>query len=152
MLYDRESGGRKATTLDSEAFKVQRSDERKQGESDEDWKARLEFNRVQREWQTRHPGYGTAGRRARHLKRKYGATPEEIEELLERQGRACAICGAPQPNRRYLHGGFLGFDHNHQTGQHRGMLCKKCNQVVAILEDDQWLLEQAALYLESYRD
>jgi hypothetical protein len=129
---------------------MRRSDERKQGESEGQWKARLEANRVQREWQARHPGYDAIGRRARHFKHKYGATTEGVEAQARAQGDACAICGTPR-GPRLRRGGTLHFDHNHETGQHRGMLCPNCNQVVALLEDGQWLLEQAAIYLESYR-
>ena len=40
-------------------------------------------------------------------------------------------------------------DHNHETGEIRGILCHKCNTGIGLLNDDQELLKKAITYLES---
>lgn len=51
----------------------------------------------------------------------------------------CQICGSV--NR-------LCVDHNHVTGEIRGILCSKCNKGLGIFNDSQQLLRKAANYLE----
>ena len=51
------------------------------------------------------------------LKSVYGITREEYEELLEFQGHRCYVCRRNARSRR------LSVDHNHATGEVRGLLC-----------------------------
>jgi hypothetical protein len=57
-----------------------------------------------------------------------GATPAKYLELKEEQGGVCAICGN-HPNKREL-----ALDHNHETGEIRGLLCYRCNYGLAWFE------------------
>jgi hypothetical protein len=83
--------------------------------------------------------------RANHLMRKYGITIEQYDELLAQQGGGCAICGRePRPDIS------LHLDHDHETGQLRGILCFRCNNALGDLDDDVSLLREAVRYLESY--
>ena len=41
-------------------------------------------------------------------------------------------------------------DHNHETGEFRGMLCYQCNVVLGFVRDDPERLRKAAEYLERY--
>jgi hypothetical protein len=50
----------------------------------------------------------------------------------------CVICGAS---------GKLVVDHDHVTGEIRGMLCNHCNRGLGHFRDDPTLLEFAAQYL-----
>src|SRR5262245_20456099 len=52
--------------------------------------------------------------------RNYGITVEELEDMMERQHQACAICEHP------FHGA-PDIDHCHVTGLVRGLLCRGCN-------------------------
>lgn len=67
------------------------------------------------------------------IERQYGITGEEYEELFRLQGGVCFICRrAPRTKR-------LAVDHDHKTGEVRGLLCANnengCNRaVVANLE------------------
>lgn len=71
-------------------------------------------------------------------------TPVEYNELFAQQNGCCAICGRHQSNLTKR----LAVDHNHITGEIRGLLCHKCNQGIGLLQDDYDLLIKAAKYLK----
>jgi len=77
--------------------------------------------------------------RADHLMRKYGITVEQYDAMLEGQGGGCFICGRPPRPDISLH-----VDHDHSTGQVRGILCFCCNNALADFQDDPALLGEAA--------
>ena len=77
-------------------------------------------------------------RRPAHLK----ALEQPYEVWVERFGEVCGICGrAPSVNRR------LDRDHDHKTGEPRGLLCHFCNRTLSSRVDAVWL-RSAADYLE----
>ena len=80
---------------------------------------------------------------ARYLARKYGIAPEEHALLFAKQEGCCAICGSA----RCSSGNRFAVDHDHQTGEVRGLLCKRCNMVIGIFEDSAELLQAAGEYL-----
>lgn len=59
---------------------------------------------------------------SRRRKNKYGITTPEWESMFDRQGRVCAICGTSHPGKSKWH-----TDHDHVTGDVRGVLCRNCN-------------------------
>jgi Recombination endonuclease VII len=59
--------------------------------------------------------------RDRYLRKTYGITEAQYNELLAYQGGCCAICRKPPKGRR------LAVDHDHKTGKVRGLLCYFCN-------------------------
>ena len=63
-----------------------------------------------------------------YLKRKYNMTLEQYTTLLKSQNNVCAICKNSEV-RKANNGKVmkLSVDHNHITGQNRGVLCNKCN-------------------------
>ena len=80
--------------------------------------------------------FNTATRQAKHLKR-YGLTSEQIDEMKK---TGCELCGTTEN---------LHVDHNHNTGNVRGILCTNCNRGIGHLKDSPDLLRKAATYLES---
>lgn len=79
-----------------------------------------------------------------HLRRKYGITAEQYNELLLKQGGVCAICH--QPNRA---GEKLHVDHNRESGKVRGLLCNRCNRmVVPVVEHSPELISKTFVYLK----
>lgn len=80
------------------------------------------------------------------LKKSYGISLEEYNLMLDKQGRCCAICGQHESvfSRR------LAVDHNHSTGDIRGLLCGPCNSAIGQLKEDRKLFLKAIEYLESY--
>ena len=81
--------------------------------------------------------------------RRYNATVDEINELLEKQEYRCAICGTHQDNIQHESFKFspLVIDHDHKTGKIRGLLCPKCNLLLGHADDNVETLLKAALYL-----
>lgn len=86
-----------------------------------------------------------ASKQVTDLKKKYGITPAQYEELFESQEGNCAVCGRHQLEfkRRF------DVDHNHDTGEVRGLLCHDCNRALGFLKDDPALAESAMNYLKA---
>lgn len=83
------------------------------------------------------------------LKKKYGISLETYNELKESQQHVCAICGLPETAIDYRTKKIrdLAVDHNHDTGEIRGLLCTRCNTAIGLLQDDVVLLANAISYL-----
>lgn len=86
-----------------------------------------------------------ARERNNHLRRKFGITSEQYEQMLEEQGGVCALC-----RRTPRHDISLHVDHDHTTGANRKLLCFRCNNALGDLDDDPALLRAAADYLEQH--
>jgi hypothetical protein len=67
------------------------------------------------------------------VQKKYGLTPDEYRALFYAQGGKCYVCGRAKGKSRRL-----GVDHNHLTGEVRGLVCTgslsamTCNRLIAI--------------------
>ncbi len=76
----------------------------------------------------------------------YGITPEQFEAMLAAQGNRCAVCRDEEwPG---IKGKGPQADHDHVTGQVRGLLCGRCNAGIRDFRDDAARLRAAAAYLE----
>jgi hypothetical protein len=82
--------------------------------------------------------------RNRRLISVYGISQEEYDAMLTRQGGVCAIC-----KKKPDEGKVLFVDHCHVTGMVRGLLCKKCNSLLAFGNDDPDILRAAIAYLQA---
>ena len=87
--------------------------------------------------------------RSKHndLKRNYGITLVEYDEMLAAQQIKCAICKKDQSD-----GGHLCIDHCHETGKIRGLLCHSCNRGLGFFKDQTAILEAAIAYLERHSE
>lgn len=81
--------------------------------------------------------------------RNYKINLEGYLDLAEKQNFVCAICGKENFAMRNTHSGCLVVDHDHNTGNVRGLLCHNCNRALGLLGDDSERLRRAADYLES---
>ena len=68
------------------------------------------------------------------------------ERLEKIQHNRCAICDAHAADNHKE----LSLDHDHETGEIRGLLCNNCNTVLGMADDNPHLLRAAADYLEKY--
>jgi nitrate/TMAO reductase-like tetraheme cytochrome c subunit len=80
------------------------------------------------------------------LLRKHEITVEVYEEMFERQSGKCKICGTTDPGHKRK---YLAVDHNHETGDIRGLLCYQCNLGLGHFQDDTAILQKAILYLST---
>jgi hypothetical protein len=88
------------------------------------------------------PGYKDSVRKA-HLKRAYKITPEQYQEMFDKQGGLCRICQSSDNGHR----SHLSIDHDHTTGKVRGLLCHDCNLGLGKFKDDTHRLKMAIMYL-----
>jgi len=93
--------------------------------------------------------------RASAIYSKYGVTPEWYAAKLAEQGGHCALCPQTVVEGRK----FLFIDHDHDCCPDnkktcgscvRGILCYRCNTMLAAVENSQWL-DAALAYLARYR-
>lgn len=88
-----------------------------------------------------------------NLRHKYGITTEQYNFMLQAQGGVCAICKTDEPGgRRSGRGGsaeHFFVDHNHTTGEVRGLLCNSCNRVIGLVKEDVDTLKCMKEYLDA---
>ncbi len=90
-----------------------------------------------------------------YLQRNYGITLEDYNTMYEEQGGVCKVCGDVGFTMAKHHKVKLVVDHNHKTGEVRGLLCHNCNRGLGLFQDDLSILQKAIKYLtntESYHD
>lgn len=77
------------------------------------------------------------------LKYCYNITIKDYNRMFAEQEGKCAICGIHQRElRKALH-----VDHDHETKNIRGLLCKKCNSLLGYVNDNEDILNNAIEYL-----
>lgn len=86
------------------------------------------------------------------LKKAFGITLEQYQEMWAQQKGFCAICGEAE---RRLHRATgqpmnLAVDHCHTTKMIRELLCSPCNHAIGLLNDSPKKLRAAADYLERH--
>ena len=69
---------------------------------------------------------------------KYGLTLDEYQEMVETTPH-CPICGSEEP---------LVIDHDHSTGEVRGLICQPCNKGLGFFRDNIESMQNAITYLQ----
>jgi hypothetical protein len=106
-------------------------------------------------WQQANPDRVNASQRARHLanpnrareghlRRKFGLSLEDYDQLLATQGGVCGICLEPPRPGESFH-----VDHHDERDGVRGILCVRCNNALGQLREDIAIAERAVDYLAS---
>jgi len=92
-------------------------------------------------------------RRDRTLDVLYGITQLDYERIYSMQGGKCAICGKEETARacKSSRPKRLSVDHNHKTGEIRGLLCNRCNTAIGHLQENPVTLINAANYILSHK-
>lgn len=88
-------------------------------------------------------GRSSLSSRKAYFKRQYGITLEDVEKMA---ALGCAICGTTDWNGRHAR---PKVDHDHVTGEVRGVLCSECNMGLGKFKDDPALVRAALRYLET---
>lgn len=79
-------------------------------------------------------------RRDAIIRRQYGITQSDFNNLVDSQDGLCGICGDAL--------GKVNIDHDHESGEVRGLLCTGCNTGLGHLGDSINGVEKALHYLE----
>lgn len=99
-----------------------------------------------REWRKRNPD------KAKNidLKKQFGITLMQYNQMLLEQKGVCAICSKPSTTLAPDGGPVrLAVDHDHETGKIRGLLCHHCNKGIGCLNDSVDILKKAIDYLNN---
>lgn len=88
--------------------------------------------------------------RQQHLKKRFGLTLEQYDLMVKAQNGLCAICKLSNRRRVMERISALAVDHNHLTGQIRGLLCANCNSGLGLLQESIEVLYRAIEYLKKY--
>jgi hypothetical protein len=100
-----------------------------------------------KDWVKNNPEKAKRSRRNTTLKRVYGITLHDYEELLKTQWGVCAICKTNEPGGQ---GKIFVVDHCHSTNKVRALLCVKCNCAIGLLNEDPLLFDAAKQYLQDH--
>lgn len=77
------------------------------------------------------------------IRNRYKVTVEEAERLIKQKEKGCEACGS-RTCRMHI-------DHNHKTGQVRGILCHHCNVVLGMVGDNVDHIEALICYVERHK-
>ena len=81
------------------------------------------------------------------LKSRYGITIDDYNNMFKEQNGKCAICDIHQVA---LNKSFC-IDHNHETGEVRGLLCSRCNYGLGFFDDSSKNMKSAIRYLKKHK-
>lgn len=79
--------------------------------------------------------------RVTYYVRKYGMDKNKALALVQDRTGLCEICNSEVE---------LVVDHNHTTGQVRGMICSHCNSALGYSRESPLILQEIISYLEKY--
>lgn len=110
------------------------------------------YRKAQNEYRQREPEKARAIARRALLKKLYGITEVQYEEMLKTQN---GLCGSCRQKETWLYKGKvrrLSVDHDHRTGRVRELLCRRCNWLLGLVNDDVLLLWAAIRYLGKHHE
>lgn len=103
------------------------------------------------EWKAANRNADRTHVRAALIKSKYGISLQDYDAMIAIQNGKCAICGEAESIRSKLKKDDtpvrLSIDHDHETGEVRGLLCRRCNAGIGCFRDDPKIIRSALLYL-----
>ena len=67
---------------------------------------------------------------------------EHFDKQFNKQKYKCA--------NKYCTNAWTSFDHNHTTGEPRGMLCVKCNTALGSMREDEKIMRGLMIYLRKW--
>jgi hypothetical protein len=81
-----------------------------------------------------------------HLRTKYGISLDQKRQLIDDQGGVCGIrgCGRHVNMQSAL-------DHCHESGQPRAVLCRNCNSVLGLCDENVRRIEGIAEYAREWK-
>jgi len=91
--------------------------------------------------------------RKKGLKRCFGLTLEQYEQMHKEQGGVCAICKKEETatKNRSAEKKNLSVDHCHGKGHIRGLLCARCNTALGLMFDSEEIMSEALNYIRKHK-
>ena len=74
-------------------------------------------------------------------RRKFNLSEAEYNTLINRSQGLCEVCNIPMGDKRCI-------DHDHVTGEIRGVLCNNCNTALGLVGDNVTTLTKLIQWLE----
>lgn len=93
-------------------------------------------------------------KRDENLRRCYGISLDQYNQMLVEQKGVCKICGTDDPGGRQSGRGTVDnfyVDHCHTTKKVRGLLCNTCNRAMGYIGENVNTLEQMIKYLNNHQ-
>ena len=103
------------------------------------------INFIKKQWRDNNKERVSSQQRKDALKRMYGITLEQFQEIIIKQNNKCAIC-----NKKFNTSSLNSkphVDHNHATGKIRDLLCGNCNNGLGLFYDNIIYINNASNYL-----
>lgn len=102
-----------------------------------------------KKYKIKNRGKMLANQRKANRLYKYGLTDEDYLKMKEEQDMKCWICKVGlQENATNRHTSeTLCIDHDHETGEVRGLLCTRCNKGLGMFDDSIEHLLESIKYL-----
>lgn len=94
----------------------------------------------QKEYRAKNEAYIKEYKAKRYLTKQYGISESEVTELIVQQNGQCEICKEDISAKRHI-------DHNHASGEIRGLLCSSCNRALGYFKDSPLIVKNAYQYL-----
>lgn len=88
--------------------------------------------------------------KAAHRWNVYGLTVDQFDTMLCGQREKCAGCDRNFASLSNVKNDVPHVDHCHRTGEIRGLLCRSCNHVLGLTEDNSETLRNLAAYIEAF--
>lgn len=85
------------------------------------------------------------------LKQAFGIGVDWYNDQFEKQNGTCASCKKPESTiwrGRVL---SLAVDHDHFSGEIRGLLCMRCNRALGLLDDDEIIINNLLGYIRKFK-
>ena len=92
-----------------------------------------------KQWRLDNPEKKKQCDRTGLLRREYGLSMSEYNQMISDAGGLCALC-CELSDKLYV-------DHNHTTGKVRGLVCSRCNMLMGHLETNGYLVQRALVYI-----
>jgi hypothetical protein len=97
---------------------------------------------AKRRWRENSKSKSPLGDKKAYLRKRYDSTSEEIERIKVEQGNCCALCG-----EEFLVKNQAVVDHDHETGDIRGIIHASCNAMIGMAHDKPEILILGSEYL-----
>lgn len=103
-----------------------------------------------RKYRAAHPEERRRSASNVQLRRRYGISLADYDEMFTAQGGLCAICRRPESKEFKGVVTRLAVDHDHRTGAIRALLCVTCNLGLGNFGEDPERMAAAISYLGGF--